>query len=124
MIFVSFNQLKAVYITLFIGLAVFLLVFFLKVLFCYSRGHLIFKNILLGIFTIIYGVSFVVIINLFNYGKYNIPLVVFYLVTIFLVTKSSQKLLDFLSLKVYAIYKKIYKWGKFYIAGKVKSLED
>ena len=124
MIFVSFNQLKAVYITLIVGLAIFLLVFYVKIILQYTRSKIIFKNIQLGFFTLLYGVSFVFVINMFNYGKYNISLLVFYLVTVYLANKSSQKLLDFLSSKVYAIYKKIYKWGKFYIAGKVKSLED
>lgn len=123
MIFVSFNQLKAVYITLLVGGIVFLLVFILKLLLQYNR-NIALKNIQLGFFALLYGASFVITINLFNYGKYDIPLILFYLATIYLTTKSSQKLLDFLSAKVYAIYKKIYRWGKYYLAGKVKSLED
>ena len=124
MVFVSFNQLKAVYITLLVGGAVFLLVFVIKLLLQYNHNNLVFKNIQLGIFTLLYGATFVVIINLFNYGKYDIPLILFYLTAIYFATKSSQKLLDFLSKKVYAIYKKIYKWGKYYFARKVHSLED
>lgn len=124
MIFVSFNQLKAVYITLFAGITIFVFVSLLKIIFQFNRCNLILKNLQIGLFSLIYGVCFVAVINITNYGKYNLSLVLFYLTLILFATKSSTKLVDFLSSKVYSIYKKIFRWGKFYFARKIKSLED
>lgn len=124
MIFVSFSQLKAVYATLIFGVAIFLLVFVIKILLQFNRQNLIYKNICWGVFLLFYGVSFVVIINMFNFGRYNISLMIFYIVEMFALDKTSQKLLDFFSAKVYSIYRIIFNWGKYYFARKIKSLED
>lgn len=124
MIFISFGQLKAVYVTLIFGVAIFLLIFAVKILTQYNRQNLVMKNIFWGIFLLFYGAGFVILTNLFNFGRYNISLIIFYITEVVALDKTSCKLLDFFSAKVYSIYRILHKWGKYYFARKIKSLED
>lgn len=124
MIFTSFNQLRAFYYTMLVGVIVFLCIAILQIIFQYNRANLIGKNIMLALFTLIGGISFIFLINIFNYGKYNIALIIVYLLEIVLINKVLKNLLDFFSSKVYYIYTKIFKWGKFLVARKLGSIED
>lgn len=124
MIFISFNQLRAVYSTLFVGVIAFFVVFVLKVFFQYNRANLVFKNLQFGLYIFFYSICFIVVLNLFNFGRYNIALLLFYFALILFMTKTSKKLLDFFSVRMYHIYSGLFRWGRLYFARKVKSLDD
>ena len=124
MIYSTFTQLKAVYMILLAGAGCSLLIFLLKSLFIYNYSSVVVKNIQSFIFSLVIGFWLILFINLFNYGEYNIILVMLYLIEINWINKRLRKLLDFFSSKVYNCYKHIIRWEKYRRAGKIKSITD
>lgn len=124
MIYSTFSQLKAVYMILLAGFICSVIIFLLKSILIYNYCNTFFKNILSFIFTLMLGLILILFVNLFNYGEYNIILILLYLIEINWIEKRLRKLLDFFSLKVYNYYKYIIKWEKYRIARKIKSIAD
>jgi len=124
MIFYSLSQLKSFGFTLIASVLFALIVLLLKVIFSYRYCNVFLKNIQLFVFTMLGGLIFLLNTNLFCYGEYSIFLLTAFLIVFFTITNLLKKLLDFLSLKVYYIYIKIFKWEKNQIARKFGSIKD
>ena len=124
MIYSTFSQLNALFYSILIGFFVYLIIFIFKLLFLYNYSNIIFKNIQLFFYTLFSGFGLIYLINHFNFGEYNIILIISFISLILYSDKMMKKLLDFLSKKVYHIYRKLHKWEKNYIARKLASIED
>jgi len=124
MIFLSFTHLKSCYYMLIACLIFILIIQVLKTIFLFNKNPLLVKNVFTFIFTLIGGFIFIVFTNLFNFGEYNIVLIISYVLIFYFADKRLCKLVDFFSSKVYHIYNLIFKWGKFSIAKKFRSIQD
>ena len=124
MIFYSLTQLKSFGMTIFASIIFLLVIFLLKILFCYNFCNVIVKNVQLFLYTLIGGLIFLLVTNLYCYGEYSVFLLCIYLAIFFIITKLLKKLLDFLSLKVYYMYIKIIVLEKNKIARKFGSIKD
>ena len=124
MIYYSLSQLKSLTATILFAVVFVFVVFIFKVIFVYSFNNKVFKNIQIFVYTILGGTMFLVSTNLYCFGEYNIILLAIYLFIFFKLSRSLNKLLDFLSLKVYYIYITIIKLEKCRIARKFGSIKD
>lgn len=124
MIYSTFSQLNALFYSIFIAFFIYLIIFLFKLIFLYNFSNIIFKNIQLFFYTLFSGFGLIYLINHFNYGEYNIVLIITFVGLIIYSDKIMGKLLDFLSKKVYHIYRKLCKWEKNYLAKKLTSIED
>ena len=124
MIFSTFGQLKALYMTLLLSIISVLVVSILKIVLVYGKSKMIVKNIQLFFYTTILGFAFVVVSNLYNFGEFNMGLLACFLIGAYLFNKTIKKTVDFFSLKVYDIYISIIKWEKYCLAKKFGSIQD
>lgn len=124
MIYSTFSQLNALFYSILIGIIIYLIIFIFKIIFLYNFSNIIFKNIQLFFYTLFCGFGLIYLINHFNYGEYNVILIISFLGLIFYSDKMLKNLLDFLSKKVYHIYRRLTEWEKNYIAKKLTSIED
>lgn len=124
MIYSTFSQLNALFYSILIGIIIYLIIFIFKIIFLYNFANIIFKNIQLFFYTLFCGFGLIYLINHFNYGEYNVVLIISFLGLIFYSDKMLKNSLDFLSKKVYHIYSRLTKWEKNYIAKRLTSIED
>lgn len=124
MIYSTFSQIKSLYIVLLFGLFVSASIYLFKIILVYNQSKTFFKNLQNIFFTSLAGIVLICAINLYNYGEYNIILMLCYLLEIYYLNFSLKKSLAFLSDKVYHIYIKILKKGRIKIARKFRSIQD
>jgi len=124
MIYSTFGQLNALISTALVAVVAVFVISLIKIVFVYLKTNLFFKNIHKFCYTLIYGLLFIVVTNIFNFGEFNFGLLACFLLVVIALNKIVLKTVDFFSLKVYYIYIKLIKWEKYKIAKKFGSIKD
>lgn len=124
MIFYSLSQFGSLFALVFASIVFALLFSVIKILFAYNFCNIIFKNIILFLTSILGGIIFILCVNIYCYGEFNFVFAIIYLLTFKTCVNLLKKIVDFLALKVYYIYKKIFRLGRNKIARKLCSIKD